>query len=101
MKFGQYTIDPPPGILRGDLSTLISFATSLIQLILIFSVVAATLFILIGAVKWIISGGDKQALAGAKSTVTYAIIGLVLAFISFAILGLFSTFFNINLGTGK
>jgi len=87
--------------MTGDLSTLMSFATSLIQLILIIAVVAALLFILIGAVKWIISGGDKQALASAKSAITYAIIGLVLAFISFAILGLFSTFFNINLGTGK
>ncbi|HUC94595.1 MAG TPA: pilin [Candidatus Saccharimonadales bacterium] len=53
--------------------------------------------LLIGAIKWISSGGDKQKVEDAKGTLTNAFIGLVILFAVFAILGLLDIFFNINL----
>jgi hypothetical protein len=92
-----------PGILpaSGGLSTLTALILAVIQLLLIVAVVAALIFILLGAIKWIVSGGDKQSLAGAKAQITYALIGLTLAFLSIMILRLVSGFFNLNLGTGQ
>lgn len=57
-------------------------------------------FILImGAIQWISSGGDKQALEGAKSKVTNAFIGIVILFSIFAILKLVESFFGISILT--
>lgn len=55
------------------------------------------IFLLIGGVKWIISGGDKEGAAKAKNTVTYAIIGLALGLASFIIVNILGTFFGLNL----
>ncbi len=54
---------------------------------------------LIGAIQYISSGGDKQAVEGARSKLTNGIVGLVLLFISFAVIGLIEKFFNINILT--
>ena len=63
-------------------------------------IIGAVIFffmLLIGAIKWISSGGDKQKVEDAKGTLTNAFIGLVILFAVFAILGLLDTFFNVNL----
>jgi hypothetical protein len=55
-------------------------------------------FILItGAIQWISSGGDKQAVEGARGKVTNAIIGLIVLFAVFAIIQIINTFFGIKL----
>jgi hypothetical protein len=53
--------------------------------------------LLIGAIKWISSAGDKTALEGARSTITNALIGLVILFALFAIIQLINTFFGLHL----
>jgi hypothetical protein len=92
------SIDPPKGIMGGGLEKVINLITTSFDLLLVVAVVAAFIFLLIGGVKWIMSGGDKQALASARNTVTYALIGLALAFLSFMILGVFQYFFSFKLG---
>lgn len=58
------------------------------------------LFMLImGAIQWMSSGGDKQALEGAKGKVTNALIGIVILFSLFAIIQLIDTFFGIKIMT--
>ncbi len=53
------------------------------------------LFMLIfGAIQWISSGGDKQALENAKGRITNALIGIVILFALFAIVNLISNFFG-------
>lgn len=53
--------------------------------------------IIIGAIQWISSGGDKQALESAKGKVSNAIIGLVVLFAIFAILNLINIFFKVDI----
>ena len=46
----------------------------------------AVLMIIIGGLRYVISGGDPKKTADAKNTVLYAIIGLVVALLAFAII---------------
>ena len=48
----------------------------------------AVMFIVIAAIKYIVSGGDKEKVENAKNTLLYAIIGLVVAISSRIIIGI-------------
>lgn len=45
----------------------------------------AVIMLIIGGVKYLLSGGDSKKVTDAKNTVLYAIIGLVIVFFSYAI----------------
>jgi hypothetical protein len=45
----------------------------------------ATLFLLIGSVRYVTSNGDQGQMAQAKNTILYAIIGIVVSLSGFAI----------------
>ena len=47
--------------------------------------VIAVIMLIIGGIKYVVSGGDAKKVTDAKNTVLYAIIGLVIAFLAFAI----------------
>ncbi len=47
--------------------------------------IIAVIMLVIGGIKYVISGGDSKKVTDAKNTVLYAIIGLVVAFLAFAI----------------
>jgi len=48
----------------------------------------------IGAIKWIGSGGDKNKLEEARNSISHALIGLVILFSVYAIIGLIQAFFG-------
>lgn len=51
--------------------------------ILVYAVGAlSVVFIIVGALRYVTSGGNPQAVAGAKKTIFYAVGGLVLALLS-------------------
>lgn len=63
-------------------------------------VVAAIVFffiLVIGGIKWIMSGGDKAATEGARSQITAALVGLVIVFAAWAIVALINTFFKVDI----
>lgn len=45
----------------------------------------AVVMIIVGGVRYVTSNGDQNAVTGAKNTIMYAIIGIVIALISYAI----------------
>jgi hypothetical protein len=54
--------------------------------ILIFLVGAiAVIYLIIGGLRYVTSGGDSKAVTAAKDTILYAIIGIVVAVISYAL----------------
>lgn len=55
--------------------------------------------LVVGAIAWISSGGDKQALEAARSRITNALIGIIILFASYAIISLIEAFFHINILT--
>lgn len=64
-------------------------ATSMIEIVvntMIFLLGAiAVIMIVIGGIRYATSGGDASGIKGAKDTILYAIIGLIVAILSFAI----------------
>jgi len=47
--------------------------------------IIAVIMLIIGGIKYVISGGDSKKVTDAKNTILYAIIGLIIAFLSYAI----------------
>ena len=56
----------------------------IINVLLSVAGVIAVLMLIIGGIRYVISGGDSNAVQGAKKTIMYAIVGLVVIFLSFA-----------------
>lgn len=70
-----------------------------IRLILVVAALTAFVFLIIGGIKWVTSGGDKERTATAQQTLTAALVGLVIVFASWAIIRLIETFFGIEILT--
>lgn len=86
----------------GDLSGTDFFKQAIPALIGYGFVIGTVIFlfmIIIGAVRWISSAGDKGALESARGTITNAIIGIIILFSLFAIIRLIQTFFGITILT--
>ena len=47
--------------------------------------IIAVIMLIIGGIRYVISGGDAKKVTDAKNTVLYAIIGLIISFLAFAI----------------
>ncbi len=53
--------------------------------ILLFLVGAiSVIMLIIGGIRYVVSGGDQAAVTSAKNTILYAIVGIVVAFLAFA-----------------
>lgn len=74
-----------------------AFILLLIRLLIIGAFILALIFLLIGGVRWITSGGDPKAIESAKGQVTAAVIGLLLVVSAFAIVGLVEFFFEVDI----
>jgi len=89
----------------GDLGkeTGVSFFQKLIPALVNILLIGGALvffFVLVtGAIQWISSGGDKQAIENARSKITNALIGIVILFTVFAIVRLIEYFFGISILT--
>lgn len=46
----------------------------------------SVLMIVIGGLRYVISGGNSNAVTSAKNTILYAIVGLVIAFLAYAVI---------------
>lgn len=77
-----------------DFADLVSGA---IQFVLVAASIIFFLMLVVGGVKYILSGGDKAHTEGARSQITAALIGLVIVFSAWAIASLVNAFFGINI----
>lgn len=73
--------DQCPRDLFGDTGVFKQITNTILYIVGIIAVV----MLIIGGVKYLLSGGDAKKVTDAKNTVLYAIIGLVIAFLAFAI----------------
>src|SRR3972149_2479169 len=90
-----------PALGKLNLNTGVNFLKqlipSLIGLAFAVGVIIFFFMLLIGAVQWITSGGDKANLESARGRIMSAIIGLVVLFSVFAIIKVIQTFFGISI----
>lgn len=73
--------DECPGELFGDNGVFKKVTNVILYIVGIIAVI----MLIIGGIKYVISGGDAKKVTDAKNTILYAIIGLVIAFLAFAI----------------
>jgi uncharacterized sodium:solute symporter family permease YidK len=64
---------------EGSVSSLIGSAVNILSFIV---GVAAVIMIIIGGLKYVTSNGDSNAISSAKTTILYALIGLVVALLA-------------------
>ena len=74
-----------------------SLVGGLIQLALVIAAIVFFFILVIGGIRWIVSGGDKQQTENARGQITAALVGLVIVFSAWAIAQLIGAFFNINI----
>jgi hypothetical protein len=70
---------------------------TLIDLVIVFSVLLAIFFILLGGWNMITSEGQKEKMANARKEIGFALLGLILIFLSFAFVNLIGSFAGVNL----
>jgi len=92
-------LQPPSGWEKLANITLPGIVSTVIKLILVVAALIAFIFLVIGGIKWITSGGDKEQTAKAQGTLTAALIGLVIVFAAWAIIKLLEAFFGIEILT--
>lgn len=66
------------------------FIGNIISFAIPFASVAAVFFIVFAGIKFLTSGGDPAKVEGAKKTLTFAVIGLVIILMVFVLLKVFS-----------
>lgn len=72
----------PGGTGSGALGT---FITNIINILLFVIGAIAVIMIIIGGIRYITSNGDSAQTTGAKNTILYAVVGVVVALMAFAI----------------
>lgn len=68
------------------LSCIFPLIANVISWLLEFAGVVAVIMIIYSGIRFMFSGGDPKQIEGAKKTLLYAVLGLVLIFLSFAII---------------
>ena len=69
-----------------ELGAIVKVIENIIKLLVPVAAIAFFIMMIIGGAQFIFSGGDDKAAAGARSTLTYAIIGIILVVVSWLIL---------------
>lgn len=58
---------------------------SILNIVFMLAGLLAVIFIIVGGIKYMLSGGDSAGIKSAKETITYAIVGLVISLLAFGI----------------
>ena len=72
--------DGQPGELFGGTGIITSLTNTLLFIVGILAVI----MLIIGGLRYVVSGGNSTAVTAAKNTILYAIVGLVVSFLAFA-----------------
>ena len=83
-----------PGVGYANIS---DFINAVIRLAFILALVIVLVMMIWGAVQWIFSGGEKEAVAGARDRIIHALIGLAILAVAFALVVIAGQFVGIDL----
>lgn len=89
------SINPQYGLPIVTLDNLITF---MVRSLFVVAGLLAFLYLILGGIKWITSGGDKAEVEKARNQIQAAIIGLIVVFASLALIALMERVLNIGLG---
>lgn len=75
------TGNTPTSLFDGDGSIF----TTVVNVLLFVIGAVSVIMLIIGGIRYVVSAGNSTAVTGAKNTILYALIGLVVAFLAYAI----------------
>jgi hypothetical protein len=78
-------------------SDLGKFINNIITLAFILAIIAVLFMLVWGAFEWIVSGGDKEAVAKARNRIINALIGLAVLAVAFALASVAGTFLGFDI----
>lgn len=58
---------------------------TIVNILLFIIGAVAVIMLIIGGIRYVVSGGDQNAVTGAKNTILYAVIGIVVAVLAYAV----------------
>jgi hypothetical protein len=82
---------------KSGVSFFQTFIPNLVGLAFVIGALVFFFVMVIAAIQWITSGGDKQALESARGKLTNAIIGFVILLLLFVILKVIQDFFGLDI----
>ena len=74
--------------------------TTITNVLLFILGAVSVIMIIIGGLRYVISGGDGSAVTAAKNTILYAIVGVIIAILAYAIVNFVIGSFTVGGGTG-
>lgn len=86
----------PNGVKVATLDCIPLVFNNIVTALLIFSGIVAVFLIIVSGIKFMTSGGDPKQVEGAKHTMTYAIIGLIIILLSFFIIKIIAGVTGVN-----
>lgn len=97
--FAQANANPCTSL--GTFSTLCSLTSddfglvisTLINVLLIFTIIIAVFFFMYGGIKWVLSRGDKEKVEEARAHIIASIVGMILVFLAFFTINIVFGFF--------
>lgn len=88
------TVGQPLNVKITDVGALIS---AIVGTLLILAALMAFLYLIMGGIQWITSGGDKTHMETARNKITHAIVGLIIVGAAWAVMVLVQNFLGINI----
>lgn len=82
-----------------DSSKIGPILANVVTVVLIAAAIISLFFLIFGGIRWITSGGDKAKVEAARNTIVAAIIGLIIALLSFFIITIVLGFFGLSLSS--
>lgn len=75
--------------------------SAVVGTLMILAALIAFLYLIMGGISWITSGGDKANMETARNKITHAIVGLIIVGAAWAIMTLVQNFLGVNIiGSG-
>lgn len=96
LQFGGTPIEAPGGVPTISNTQPLSHIIAVgINVLLVFLILLSLFYLVWGGFNWIQSAGDQKNLDGARNKIVFAILGLILGFVSFVIVNIFTNIFGI------
>lgn len=80
----------------GWINSLAEATNRLLTPLFAIALVVVTIYLIIGGLRFLLSGGDKEAIAKGKNMITHSIIGLALLIAVFLVMQFLSQFFGLE-----
>lgn len=96
---GNIQIKPPESATDQPVgyTNISDFLNASLILVFIVALIIVLVMLVWGAVSWILSGGDDDAIKGARNRIIHALVGLAILAVAFALVNLAGTFVGIDL----